>query len=158
MLIDVQTDLHAQIKSNHDSLTKLLLERVYEHFPVPSKAASGKGASYLTRSLSDLTNSVIHILRACLCFAVASPGCIEMNFATGRWTRYQPVSYKLTSRSGGEEQFVQMVRSCRAHGVDVYVDVVINHMAGGQLGDPPKTGRASTPWQYRSGPIPSPSS
>ena len=43
-----------------------------------------------------------------------------------------------------------MVRACRAHGVDVYVDVVINHMAGGQLQDPPRRGRASTPWQYRS--------
>ncbi|BDA42333.1 Alpha-amylase A [Coccomyxa sp. Obi] len=65
------------------------------------------------------------------------------------WTRYQPVSYKLVSRSGGEEQFVEMVRSCRAHGIDVYVDVVINHMAGGQLQDPPRRGRASTPWHYR---------
>lgn len=67
-----------------------------------------------------------------------------------RWSRYQPVSYELVSRSGGEKQFEEMVRSCRAHGIDVYVDVVINHMAGGQLQDPPRRGRASTPWHYRS--------
>lgn len=59
------------------------------------------------------------------------------------------MSYKLRSRSGTEEQFKEMIKTCRSHGVDVYVDVVINHMAGGQLGDPPKKGRAGTSWQYR---------
>ncbi len=42
-----------------------------------------------------------------------------------------------------------MVQHCRKHGVDIYVDVVINHMAGGSLGDPRAVGRAGTPWQYR---------
>lgn len=46
------------------------------------------------------------------------------------WTRYQPVSYRLEGRSGTRVQFADMVRRCRAAGVDVYVDVVINHMAG----------------------------
>lgn len=45
------------------------------------------------------------------------------------WWRYQPVSYALTSRSGSREQFAAMVRTCRAAGVEVYVDAVLNHMA-----------------------------
>ena len=47
------------------------------------------------------------------------------------WTRYQPVSYQLTSRSGNETQFIDMVQRCTAAGVDIYADAVINHMAAG---------------------------
>ncbi|XP_064112999.1 alpha-amylase-like isoform X2 [Macrobrachium nipponense] len=46
------------------------------------------------------------------------------------WQRYQPVSYKLHSRSGTEEEFVDMVHRCNAVGVRIFVDAVINHMAG----------------------------
>lgn len=45
------------------------------------------------------------------------------------WERYQPVSYKLESRSGTEAEFRDMIKRCRASGVDVYVDVILNHMA-----------------------------
>ncbi|XP_071503489.1 alpha-amylase A-like [Diadema antillarum] len=45
------------------------------------------------------------------------------------WTRYQPVSYNLNSRSGSEWEFQSMVERCNAVGVNIYVDVVINHMA-----------------------------
>ena len=45
------------------------------------------------------------------------------------WTRYQPVSYLLESRSGTREEFADMVARCTAAGVDVYADAVINHMA-----------------------------
>ena len=47
------------------------------------------------------------------------------------WTRYQPVSYQLQSRSGNNRQFADMVSRCNAAGVDVYVDAVINHTANG---------------------------
>jgi len=50
------------------------------------------------------------------------------------WTRYQPVSYALESRSGSHEAFVDMVKRCKAVGVDVIVDVVVNHMAAGSEG------------------------
>ncbi|KHJ88756.1 hypothetical protein OESDEN_11447 [Oesophagostomum dentatum] len=33
------------------------------------------------------------------------------------WVRYQPVSYKLISRSGNEEQFIDMVNRCNNVGV-----------------------------------------
>ncbi|CAK0867768.1 unnamed protein product [Prorocentrum cordatum] len=45
------------------------------------------------------------------------------------FTRYQPVSYKLDSRSGTETEFIDMVRTCRNAGVSIMVDTVINHMA-----------------------------
>lgn len=47
------------------------------------------------------------------------------------WTRYQPVSYALESRGGNRAQFIDMVNRCKAAGVDIYVDAVINHMAAG---------------------------
>ena len=48
------------------------------------------------------------------------------------WQRYQPVSYELSrSRSGTAGEFQQMVETCwQDHGVKVYVDAIINHMAG----------------------------
>merc|ERR1712123_544303 len=46
------------------------------------------------------------------------------------WTRYQPVSYKLDSRSGSRSDFESMVKRCKAVGVNVFVDGVINHMSG----------------------------
>ena len=45
------------------------------------------------------------------------------------WTHYQPVSYKLTSQLGTEQQFTDMVSACNQAGVQVIVDSVINHMA-----------------------------
>jgi len=46
------------------------------------------------------------------------------------WQRYQPVSYQLESRSGSRKALIDMVQHCREAGVEVYVDAVINHMAG----------------------------
>ncbi|WP_228644716.1 carbohydrate-binding module family 20 domain-containing protein [Microtetraspora sp. AC03309] len=43
---------------------------------------------------------------------------------------YQPVSYKLDSRFGNRAQFASMVTACHNAGVRVYVDAVVNHMAG----------------------------
>ncbi|SCL72117.1 carbohydrate-binding module family 20 domain-containing protein [Micromonospora peucetia] len=43
---------------------------------------------------------------------------------------YQPVSYKLESRFGNRQQFAAMVTACHGAGVRVYVDAVVNHMAG----------------------------
>lgn len=43
--------------------------------------------------------------------------------------RYQPMSYVLETRSGGEIEFQEMVERCRNAGVRIFVDVVVNHMA-----------------------------
>ncbi|XP_012937452.2 alpha-amylase [Aplysia californica] len=47
------------------------------------------------------------------------------------WERYQPISYKIATRSGTEDEFRNMVKTCADSGVRIYVDVVINHMCGG---------------------------
>lgn len=47
------------------------------------------------------------------------------------WTRYQPVSYQLVSRSGTAQEFSDMVKRCNAFGVSIIADAVINHMAAG---------------------------
>ncbi|XP_046422137.1 alpha-amylase 2-like [Neodiprion fabricii] len=45
------------------------------------------------------------------------------------WERYQPVSYILTTRSGTEDEFKDMVERCNTVGVRIYVDAVFNHMS-----------------------------
>lgn len=63
------------------------------------------------------------------------------------WERYQPVSYRLESRSGSRAEFAAMVQRCRSAGVAVYADAVINHMAGidGGVGS---AGTAFTKYSY----------
>lgn len=60
------------------------------------------------------------------------------------WTRYQPVSYNLTSRSGNEQGFREMVQRCKKAGVDVIADAVVNHVAAGS-----GTGIAGSPYGNR---------
>ncbi|XP_058030497.1 pancreatic alpha-amylase-like [Ahaetulla prasina] len=50
------------------------------------------------------------------------------------WERYQPVSYKLCSRSGNESEFRDMVTRCNNVGVHIYVDAVFNHMLNSAAG------------------------
>jgi alpha-amylase len=47
------------------------------------------------------------------------------------WQDYQPVSYQLVTRRGNRAAFASMVQTCHNAGVKIYVDAVINHMAGG---------------------------
>lgn len=59
------------------------------------------------------------------------------------WERYQPVSYKLNTRSGTEQQFQDMVNRCNAVGVRIYCDMVLNHMTGDWPSGTPATGGSS---------------
>ncbi|XP_011500924.1 PREDICTED: alpha-amylase-like [Ceratosolen solmsi marchali] len=54
----------------------------------------------------------------------------ENGIVTGRpwFERYQPISYRIISRSGTEDDFKVMVSRCNAVGVRIYVDLVSNHM------------------------------
>jgi len=63
------------------------------------------------------------------------------------WTRYQPVSYKFTSRSGDETKMKSMIQRCKSAGVKIYADAVINHMAAGS-----GTGTAGTAYGNRAVP------
>jgi alpha-amylase len=64
-------------------------------------------------------------------FAVQISPPNEHRLLLGRpwYERYQPVSYKLTSRSGTRQEFLQMLQRCHQAGVQIYADAVINHMA-----------------------------
>ncbi len=44
---------------------------------------------------------------------------------------YQPVSYRLQGRMGNRDELRAAITACRAAGVRVYADAVINHMTGG---------------------------
>lgn len=64
------------------------------------------------------------------------------------WRDYQPVSYQIASRRGNRAQFQAMVNTCKAAGVDVYADVVVNHMADYNGG----TGTGGSTWSARNFP------
>ncbi|KAK3593460.1 hypothetical protein CHS0354_020226 [Potamilus streckersoni] len=63
------------------------------------------------------------------------------------WERYQPVSYKLETRSGNEQQFRDMVERCNKAHVRIYPDLVINHMTGSGGGG---TGTGGSHWDGNS--------
>jgi alpha-amylase len=56
------------------------------------------------------------------------------------WQRYQTVGYALESRSGTRAEFIDMVSRCRAAGVGIYVDAILNHTTAQSAG----TGSAGT--------------
>lgn len=43
--------------------------------------------------------------------------------------RYEPISYRIGSRSGDDNEFSDMVKRCYNSGIRIYPDVVLNHMA-----------------------------
>lgn len=59
------------------------------------------------------------------------------------WERYQVAGYRVESRSGTRAEFANMVQRCQAAGVEIYADVVVNHMASGD-----GTGIAGTAYQH----------
>ena len=63
--------------------------------------------------------------------------------------RYQPVSYSVErSRSGTGAQFADMVSRCKAVGVGIYVDAVINHMTNSPSPGTGSNGTAYTKYEY----------
>jgi|HubBroStandDraft_6_1064221.scaffolds.fasta_scaffold23408_3 alpha-amylase len=64
------------------------------------------------------------------------------------YERYQTVGYELDrSRSGTKAEFVDMVQTCAAAGVDIYVDAVINHTTG-QISGTGSNGTVFQKYQY----------
>ena len=63
--------------------------------------------------------------------------------------RYQPVSYSIErSRSGTGAEFADMVNRCKAVGVDIIVDAVINHMTNFPSPGVGSNGTAYTKYNY----------
>lgn len=63
--------------------------------------------------------------------------------------RYQPVSYSIArSRSGTGAEFTEMVNRCKAAGVDIIVDAVINHMTNFPSPGVGSNGTAYTKYSY----------
>ncbi len=69
-----------------------------------------------------------------------SPPNEHVRLAGQWWTSYQPVSYRIESKLGTRAEYKAMIDTCRAAGVSVSADVVINHMSGQTSG----TGWAGT--------------
>ena len=64
------------------------------------------------------------------------------------WQRYQTVSYALDkSRSGTKAEFEDMVSRCKAAGVGIYADTVINHMTA-QTSGTGSNGTEYTKYEY----------
>ncbi|KAG7210989.1 hypothetical protein KM043_016358 [Ampulex compressa] len=58
-----------------------------------------------------------------------SPPSENLELPSRPWyERYQPMSYKIITRSGNEEDFADMVKRCNKVGVRIYPDTVVNHM------------------------------
>ena len=63
--------------------------------------------------------------------------------------RYQPVSYSIArSRSGTGAEFTDMVNRCKAAGVGIYVDAVINHMTNTPSPGIGSNGTAYSKYEY----------
>jgi len=63
--------------------------------------------------------------------------------------RYQPVSYSIArSRSGTGAEFTDMVNRCKAAGVGIYVDAVINHMTNVPSPGVGSNGTSYTKYEY----------
>lgn len=71
----------------------------------------------------------LRVLHCCFWHGQVSPPQEDIEGSMEWWGRYQPVSYKLCSRSGTEQEFASMVKTCKKFGVNIIVDAVINHMA-----------------------------
>jgi alpha-amylase len=68
------------------------------------------------------------------------------------WQDYQPVSYQLVTRRGDRAAFASMVQTCHAAGVKIYVDAVLNHMAGGASTGTGSAGSTYSHYSYPSVP------
>jgi alpha-amylase len=81
---------------------------------------------------------------------VSPPEEHSLTAPTFDWSeRYQPVSYSLArSRSGDSTAFVAMVNRCKAVGVDIYVDAVINHMTNSPNPGVGSNGTSYTKYDY----------
>jgi alpha-amylase len=134
--------------------TALPLER-----PVLPRAyrASGNGAAgdvavhLFDWRWTDIANECETVLASAGYAAVQVSPPQEHSITPSRdWSeRYQPVSYSIArSRSGTGAEFTSMVSRCKAVGVGIYVDAVINHMTNFPSPGTGSSGTAYSKYEY----------
>jgi len=57
---------------------------------------------------------------------------LEHKKGSAWYVKYQPVSHQLISQGGTPEEFKDMIHRCHAAGLEVYADLLLNHMASGE--------------------------
>lgn len=75
-------------------------------------------------------------------YAILDPPTFNDKVHRPWYERYQSVSYKIMSRSGDEKALKAMVKKCNDNNVRVYIDIILNHMTGGFVGN----GTAGSPF------------
>ncbi|EAT47782.1 AAEL001130-PA [Aedes aegypti] len=111
-------------------LPPFLVAQFNPYFP---KDSSGVIVHLLEWTFEDVASECVLYLAPNGINAVQVSPINEVRIMPNRsWReRYEPVSYRMTSRSGNESQFQSMVQTCNKAGVRVFVEVVLNNMAGG---------------------------
>jgi len=97
----------------------------------PTAGEAGTIVQLFEWSWIDVANECENELAAAGFEAVQVSPAVEHIRGDQWWTRYQPVSFILESRSGSRLEFIDMIRRCNNVGVAVVVDTLTNHMAVG---------------------------
>lgn len=108
------------------------VNNVYINNNDPMHEASRAGIVHLFEwKFDDIANECESFLAPNGYAAVQVSPVSENAILEGRpwYERYQPISYRIASRSGDESSFRSMVQRCNRVGIRIYVDVIPNHMA-----------------------------
>ncbi|MEK0279592.1 type I pullulanase [Bifidobacterium mongoliense] len=104
--------------------------------PVAQHAATATGASHDTIAIAFQTNWKSVADECTRTYGPEGVGYVQISPpqesipGTPWWTSYQPVSYTLDSKLGTEHEFTDMIATCKAAGVGIIADAVINHTTG----------------------------
>ena len=123
-----------------------------ETYRASGRAAAGDVAVHLFEwKWTDIARECENVLGPAGFAAVQVSPPQEHSLTPSRdWSqRYQPVSYSIArSRSGTGAEFEDMVVRCKAVGVGIYVDAVINHMTNFPSPGTGSNGTAYTKYEY----------
>lgn len=118
------------------TLSKLLLPLLFSPFTSLSASAQTTFVHLFEWQWNDIASECENVLAPKGYAAVQVSPPQKSVSGNAWWTRYQPVGYTIEGRSGTRAEFASMVSRCKAVGVDIYVDAVINHMSAGNRNFP----------------------
>lgn len=83
---------------------------------------------HLPRRFSNLNFNSFNCVKGYAGVQISPPNENYLETQNNRpWSeRYQPMSYKLITRSGNEASFADMTRRCNAVGIRIYPDIVVS--------------------------------